>query len=149
MVDHVLAVVIGAFRQYVAYVAGLHRVVAVLVHEAVRLLEVTLVVARAGRGLMMHNQPDALAVRVLVEGGDVEVRIWGEEVEDVVLVAVGPVFPAYVPAFHEDGVESVLGGEVYVFAYVLVVGGVPSVRLGGGVVGLAELYGAVFVGVGP
>ena len=97
---------------------------------------------------MVHHEFYALAAGVLVERLDVEVRVRGDEVEHIVLAAVGPVLPAYVPAFHEQGVEAVGGREVYVAAHIGVVGAVASVRRGCGVVETVELDGR-HVGVGP
>ena len=54
VVDHILAVMMHAFRQNVAYISGLDGIVAVLLHKIVGSFQMTLVVARAGRGLVVH-----------------------------------------------------------------------------------------------
>ena len=61
-----------------------------------------------------------------IEGGKVEVRVRGKEVKDIVLVVTVPVFPADVPAFYKDAVKAVFCGEVYVAAYVFIVGTVAA-----------------------
>ena len=51
---------------------------------------------------MVHHESHTLLMGVLVESLDVEVRIWSHEVEDIVLVAVCPVFPTFVPSLYEN-----------------------------------------------
>ena len=87
----------------------------------------------------MHEEFHTLGMGIFIEGLDVEVRIWGHEVEDIVLVAVRPVLPADVPTFHKDLVEAVLCGEVNVSADILIVGTVGSVRLAAAVVCHSEM----------
>ena len=87
----------------------------------------------------MHEEFHTLGVGILVQSLDVEVWIWGHEVEDIVLVAVRPVLPADIPAFHKDLVEAVLRGEVNVPADILIVGTVGSVRLAAAVVCHSEM----------
>ena len=87
----------------------------------------------------MHEQLHALRMGIVVQGLDVKVRIWGDEVEDIILVAVGPVFPADVPAFHENLVETVLCGEVNVAADILIVRAMRAVRLAFAEISLAEM----------
>ena len=70
---------------------------------------------------MVHHQAYSLRVCILVESLDVEVRIWSHEIEDIVLVAVCPVFPAFVPALYEHLVETMLSSEVNIAANLLVV----------------------------
>ena len=60
----------------------------------------------------MHEEFHTLGMCIFIESLDIKVRIWGHEVEDIVLVAVRPVLPADIPTFHEDLVEAVLCGEV-------------------------------------
>ena len=86
-------------------------------------------------------------MRILVESLDVEVRIWSHEIEDIVLVAVSPVFPSFVPSFHKHLVEAVLCSEVHIAAYLLVVCRVGAVRSCACIVCNAELYGSEVVGV--
>ena len=149
MVDDRLAVVILAVRDDLADVAALDGVVAILVHEVVGLLHPALVI-NGGRGtFMVHDQAHALAVGIGVKGRQVEVRIRGDEVEDVVFLLAVPVFPAFVPAFDQQAVEAVLGGEVDVAADILVVGAVLAVRGGMGIVRDAQLDGRIVIGIGP
>ena len=77
---------------------------------------------------MVHHELHTLRACVLVECIDIEIRIWSHEIEDIVLVAVSPVLPAFVPALYEDLVEAMLGSEVDIAANLLVVCRVASVR---------------------
>ena len=149
MVVHGLRVVVVAAGYDVAYVARLHGVVAVAVHQLEGVFEVALVVLGARRRLVVHQQLDALAVGVVVEHLKVEVGVGCLEVEDVALPQVGPVFPAYVPPLDEDLVQTVLGREVDVSFYLFVVGGVAAVGLGLTVVEGVELDAGLVVGVVP
>ncbi len=97
VVDHPLSVVVFASGQDVAHVAALHGVVSVAVHQRVGGLQVAFVVAHRRGGLVVHHQPHALPVRVVVQRLDVEVGIGGYEVEDIVLRVSEPVLPADVP----------------------------------------------------
>ena len=87
----------------------------------------------------MHHELDALGVRIGIQGVDVEIRIRSQEVKDIVLVAVGPLFPADVPALDQQGVETVRRSEIDVLAHVGIVGGMAAVRRGGGVVEAVKL----------
>ena len=58
---------------------------------------------------------------IFVQSLDVEIRIWGDKVEDIVLAAVCPVFPAFIPALYEHLAEAMLSSEIDVSAYLLVV----------------------------
>ena len=60
VIAHPLAVVVLAAREYIAHVAALDRVVAILVHQAIGGLHVALVVAHRRRRLMMHHQAHPL-----------------------------------------------------------------------------------------
>ena len=140
VVHEPLAVMVLAVRQYVADIAALDGIVAVLIHKVVGGLHVTLVVSHRRGAFVVHHQPDALGMGIFIEGSDVEVRIRGHEVEDIVLVAVCPVLPAYVPALDKQGVETVLGSEVYIGAHLFIVGAVTAVRLCGGIVGYTEAH---------
>ena len=149
MVDDGLAVMVLAVRDDIAHVAALDGVVAVLVHELVGLLHVTLIVHGGRRGLVVHHKADALGMGIGVEGGQVEVRVGSHEVKHVILLGSEPVFPALVPAFDEKGVEAVLGGKVNVAAHVLIVSAVTAMGLSLGIIGHAQLHGRELVGVGP
>ena len=84
---------------------------------------------------MVHNQPYALLVGVLVQRRQVEIGIRRQEIEDEVFVLAVPVFPTDIPPLDEQGVEAVGSGEIDVAAHILGVGGMTAVRRGLGVVG--------------
>ena len=118
-----------AARDDITHVARLHSIVAIMVHQLEGLLHVALVVLRGRRGFMMHQNLHTLRVGIGVEHLDVEVGIGCLEVEHIAFPHVRPVFPTYVPSFHQHLVKSVLGGEVDVTFHLLVVCGMTSVGL--------------------
>ena len=122
VVDLNLAVVVLATGHYIAYVAALDGVVAIVAHQLVGAVHVLLVVHDRRRRLVVHHQAHTLGVGIVIEGADVEVRIRRKEVEDILLRVAAPVLPAYIPAFHEHLAEAVLRSEVDVAAHVGVVG---------------------------
>ena len=141
MVDHPLTIMAFAKRLYITDIARLDSIVAVLVHERVGGLHVTLVVAHAGRSLVMHHELDTLGVRIRIQGVDVEVRIRCQEVEDVVLVAIGPFLPADVPALDQQGVETVRRSEIDILPHIGIVRGMAAVRRSRGIVEAVKLDG--------
>ena len=109
----------------------------------------TLVVYRAGTGLVVHNHLHALFLGIAADFGNIEVGIWGDKVKDIVLLLAEPVFPTFVPSFHQDGIKTVLCGEVYVVLHMLGVGTMLAVGLQFAVVGNAQLHAVHVVGIGP
>ena len=140
VVDEGLAVVMLSIRDDVAHISALYGVVAILIHKIVCSLHMTLVVHRGRRTLMVHDDADTLVMGILVKGRKVKVRIRSDKVKDIVLLGAEPVFPAFVPAFNQDGVKSVLRGKVNVHAHILVVGAMAAVGLGLGVIRNAKLH---------
>ena len=149
VVVHLLREMIVATRYDVAHVTALHGIVAILVHEIVSVLKVTLIVYDAGRSLVVHHELHALAVGILVERLDVEVWIRSEEVEHIVLAVARPVFPTFVPSLYEHLREAVGGREVDILAHLLVGGAMFAVGLRLGVVGETELHRRIVVGIAP
>ena len=90
---------------------------------------------------MMHEEFHALGMSILVKCLDVEIRIRGHEIEDVILVAVRPVFPADIPALDQHLVKAMLGSEVDVAAHIGIVRRMLAVRFGRGIIGNAEMHG--------
>ena len=97
----------------------------------------------------MHHQLHTLGVSIVVESLDIEVRIRCDEIEDIVLPVVGPVFPTNVPALNEHLGQAVGGGEVDVLAHLGVVGAVAAVGLSLAPVYAVELDGGILIGVVP
>ena len=79
---------------------------------------------------MVHEKFHTLGMRILVQSLDVEIRIRSHEIEDVILVAVCPVFPADIPALYQNLVKAMFGSEVDVAAHIGIVRRMPAVRLG-------------------
>ena len=145
--DDLLAVVVLALRKDVAHISALDGIVAILVHKGERILEMALVILCGRGGLVVHYQTDTLSVGILVECRKVEIRIWGDEIEHILLLASEPVFPALVPALDEEAVEAVGCCEVDVAAHILIVGAVIAVRGGLGVVRFAQAHCREVVGI--
>ena len=70
---------------------------------------------------MVHEKFHTLGMRILVQSLDVKIRIRSHEIEDVILIAVCPVFPTDIPAFYQDLVKAMLGGEVDVAAHIFII----------------------------
>ena len=140
MVVEPLPVVMLSTRNDIAYIAALHSIVAIFVHQIIGSLQMTFIVADRSRCLMVHHQANAFGVGVVVERLDIEVGIRSNEVEDIILAVAIPVFPAFVPAFDEHLAESVLGSKVDVFSHIGIVGGMQSIGLYLGIVGNPELH---------
>ena len=60
MVDYRLAVMVLAVRDYIPHVTALNGIIAILVHEIVSLVDMTLIIDGRRRSLMVHYEPDAL-----------------------------------------------------------------------------------------
>ncbi len=149
VVVHLLREMVVATRYDVAHIATLHGIIAILVHEIVGILHVTLIVDHARRSLVVHHELHALAVGVLVERLDVEVGIRGKEVEHIVFHVSRPVFPSFVPSLDEHLREAIGGGEVDIPAHLLIGCPMLAVGLRLGIVGDAELHRRIIIGVSP
>ena len=96
---------------------------------------------------MVHDQTDAFAVGIGIQCGQIEIGVGGDKVENKVFLLAVPVFPAFVPTFYQQTVESVGRGEVDVAAHILIVGTMLAVGLRMGVVGLAQLNRGILIGI--
>ena len=86
---------------------------------------------------------------IFVEHLDIEIRIRGNEVEDIALPEVSPVFPTNIPTFYQHLVKTVLGCEVDITLHLLVVGTMNAIRLHLCPVDLVEFDAGVVVGIVP
>ena len=134
MIDDPLAIVILATGQDVSHIAALDGVIAQFVHQRVGLLKVALIVAGAGRRLMMHHQTDAPAVGIVVQHLDIKVGIGCHKVKHIVLAIAIPVFPALVPALDQQLVKAIIGCKINVALHVLVVGSMAAIGLEAGII---------------
>ena len=105
----------------IAHITGLHGVVAVFVHQVEGILKMTLVVLRRTGGLVVHEDLHALGMGILIEHLDIEVGIRGDEVEDITLPHIRPVFPSDVPSLNKHFIETILRGEVDVAFHVRII----------------------------
>ena len=100
-----------------------------------------LVVARRCRRFVVHNHLNAFSGSVSMNAFDVKIRIRRHEIENGVFFVAKPVFPTFVPALYEDGVEAVFGCEINVALHVGCVCTVSSVGFCFRIIGFAESYG--------
>ena len=138
-----------ASRHDISDIAGFHGGVVVAVHELIRGIEMALVVADRGRGLVVHNHLHSLFLGIVVDTLYIEVGIGCNEVIDIVFLIAEPVFPSDIPALNEHTIEAVLGGEIDIAEDILGGGAVVAVGRYLAVVGLADLHGGEVVGVRP
>ena len=149
MIIHPLAIVIFSTRNDVAHIATLHGIVSVVHHKLVSLVHVAFVVAHRSGGLMMHHQLHALAMRILIEHLHVKIGIRRNKIEHVVFGFSEPIFPAFIPSFHQHLVESVGGGKVDILLYMLVIGSMASVGLRLAVIQYTQLHGRQLIRISP
>ena len=149
VVVHRLRVVVVATRDDISHISSLHCIITILVHEVEGSIEMTLIVLSARRCLVVHHQFDTLGVCILVEILDIEVGIRSDEVKDIALPHICPVFPSDVPTLNQYLVETVGCGEVDILLHVGGVCTVASVGSKFGVVGLTELYRRQTAGIFP
>ena len=98
---------------------------------------------------MMHEEFHALGMSILVKCLDIEIRIRCHEIEDIILIAVRPVFPADIPALYQNLVKAMFGSEVDIAAHIRIVRRMPAVRLGRRIIGNAEMHGREVIGICP
>ena len=144
-----LAVVMFPEGKDVSDIAALYRIITISVHELVCLFHMPFIVPCGGRGLMVHEKFHPFGMGIVVEGLDVEIRIWRNEIEDIVFIAVRPVFPAFIPSFHENLVETVLCGKINISSDIGIVCGMSPVRGAPGIVCLSEFYRREVIGIVP
>ena len=130
VIHHPLTIMVFAARYDVAHITTLDRIVAMINHKLVSTVEMSLIVAHRRRCLMVHHQSHALGVCIVVERISIEVGIWSDKVEDLILGIVGPVFPSDVPSLDQHLVEAIGSGEVDIASNGVVVGSVCAIGCG-------------------
>ena len=133
----------------VSHISGLHSIVAVFVHQLKGILEMTLIILCRAGCLMVHENLHTLGMGIFVKHLDIEVGIWGNEVKDITLPHICPVFPTNVPAFYQHLVETVLGSEVDITLHILIIGLMGPVRLNLAPVNLVEFDAGEVIGIMP
>ena len=149
VVDFNLAVVVFATWNDVAHISAFHGIVSIVTHKLVGTIHVLLVVHYRRRGLVVHDEFHASAMRIVVERLDVEVGIGSQKVEYLFLGVSAPVLPANVPAFDEHGIKPVVGGKVDMPTYVGIVGAMFARRCCLGIIGQSKFHRWVVVGICP
>ena len=79
-----------------------------------------IVPGRAG-SLMMHKKFHSFGMCIVIKSLYVEIRIWGYEVKDIVLIAVCPIFPTFIPSFYKHLVKTMLSCKINVASYICIV----------------------------
>ena len=134
---------------YIAYIATLYRVIAIIRHELIGLVQMAFIIAYRSRRLMMHHQPDPSAVCISIQHLHVKVGIGRHKVEHEVTRAPSPTFPSFVPAFHQYLVETMFGGKVYIASHSFISGAMPAVRFDFSIVVFSKTHGNQFIRIAP
>ena len=149
MVNSRLTIVVFTHREDIAYIPAFYGIVTVLVHQLVSGFHMALVVARRARSFVVHHQFHAFRVCVVVQCFEVEVGVRSYKVKHIVLFVSKPVFPTYIPTFHEHLVEAVFRRKIDVFAYFFVGSAVGTIRFSFGVIHRIKVYCRKVVGITP
>ena len=138
-----------SFRKYWAYIARLNCIVAIRFHELESSIHMALIVPRRSRCFVMHYHLHTLGFCIISDTHDIKIRIRRYKIEHMILFTAKPVFPSYIPSFHQYSVEFMFRSKIYQFFYVFCVSTVCSIWLCFAVVGNAKLYGWKIIGVAP
>lgn len=65
-------------------------------------------------------------MRILIKGSYIEIRIRCNKIENIVLAVSEPVLPSYIPPFDQHLVEAMQGSEIYISAYIAIIGTMPA-----------------------
>ena len=149
VVVHRLAVVEVATWNYITHISAFHGIVAVVVHELISFLHVSLIIGNTRTSLVMHHQFHALAVSIIIQVFNVKVGIRSYEVEYIGLPHARPVFPTNVPSLNKYLVKTIGSGKVDVALHLLGVSAMATVRFSLRIVGLAKFHTWELIGVVP
>ena len=149
VVVHPLSVVVFSARNDIAYIAAFHCIIAIIHHKLIGFVHVAFVIADGRRCFMMHHQLHTFALGVSVQHLYIEIGVWGYKVENIIFGMSEPVFPAFVPTFHQHLVETVGSRKVDISLHVFIVGAMTSVGLCLGIVRFAQFDGGQFVRICP
>lgn len=148
VVRHPLSVMVFGTRDEGSDIACFDSWIVVAVHIPKSVFHLAFVVDHGRSRLMVHDERDAALARIGRELGNVEVGIGAGETIDMLFVACPIVFPAFVPAFDEDGIEAMASGKIDVIFDMCGVGAVMSVGGQETVVGAPDEY-VLLVGISP
>ena len=134
---------------YITYITLLHRIITIFVHHRISSFEMALVIPDAGRCLMVHHQFYTFGMGVIIEIFEVEIRIGGHKIKNIVLLVSEPILPSYVPAFHKHFAETVFSRKVNIIFDMRRSSTMAPVRLHRIVVGHTEFHAGNSIGVTP
>ena len=149
VVDHLLPKVILSHRHNIADITTLYGRISIVVHHLISLLHVALIVTHCRGSLVVHHQTHSFRVGILIQCHNIEVRIWGLEIEDILLLTTVIILPADVPALDQHLIKAMLGRKVDIAAHILVVGSVIGDRFNLRIVALAKFHTLEIIGVVP
>ena len=149
MIVHPLSVVMLASRYDVTDITALYRIIAILVHQIISLLHVTLVISHWAWCLMMHHQLYTFWFSIVVEHLNIKIGIRGNKIKDIILGFTKPIFPADIPTFHKKLVKAIFRCEINVALHVLVIGGMLPEGMHLRVISLIKSHRRQVIGIRP
>ena len=118
MVHHPLAVVMLPARNDFPHIACFHRINSFGYHVLIGLIHSALIIRYRTRGLMMHDQTQTFGLRILRQRINRIIRIWAHKIEYFLFPISKPIFPALIPAFHQNAIKSMLGRKVNITLHI-------------------------------
>ena len=109
----------------------------------------TFVVANRRRGFVMHDELHILAFRIIAEPFDVKIGIRRNEIENIVFLMTEPVFPTFIPTFHQNGVKTILGCKVDISLHIFSVGRVFTIARQFRIIGFTQLHTRNGISISP
>ena len=149
VVIHPLTVMMFATGNHIAYITTLHSIVAVVYHKLVSFIHVAFVVAHGSGSFMVHHQFHAFALGIVIQHLHIKVRIRSHKVEYIIFGVAEPVFPTFVPAFHQYLVKTILGSKVNVTFHIFISSTMLTIGFGLVVIRFTQFYGRKIIRISP
>ena len=149
MVVHPLSIVMFAPRNDIANITTFHGIISVVNHKLVGCIEMAFVVTHGGRCFMMHHQLHPFLFSICVQHLHVEIRIGSDEIKHIIFWFAEPIFPAFIPAFYQYLIETMLRCKVDITFYFVIVGSMTSVRACLWIIRLSEFDGINIICICP
>ena len=136
-------------RNNVTYISTLHSIIPVIYHKLICFIKMTFVVTYRSRGLVMHHQLYPFFLCIRIEHFHIKIRIRSDEIKDIILWISKPVFPTFIPAFHQYLVESMFGSKIDITFHFIIVGWMASVWLCLGIIRLSKFHRINIIRIRP
>ena len=140
MIIHPLSVMMFSTRNNVTYIPTLQGIIPVIYHKLICFIKMTFVVTYRSRSLVMHHQLHPFFLSIRIKHLHVKIRIRSDEIKDIILRISKPVFPTFIPAFHQYLVESMFGSKINITFHFIIVGRMASVWLCFGIIRLSKFH---------